>query len=256
MVAFGGIIESECFIPTRLIRDNILLAQEVMHSIGLGKNDWNVVLKRDMATAYDRVDWDFLQAMLARFPLWLRLIANCTQHCWFSVMVNGGLSGFFKSSRGLWQGDPLSLTLFVLASKYLSRGLSKLFDENRLLGFVGSYGVSHLAYVDDVLIFINSNEYSLSKVKDFLDDFTTTTDQSINIFKSSFLVAPKAPALIIQRIKRLMGFVHKPFPFTYFGPLIYVGRKKSVLFEPLIEVLASKAAVGKRRCFLSGVAFN
>ncbi|KAK4389664.1 hypothetical protein Sango_2303400 [Sesamum angolense] len=98
------------------------------------------------------VDWDFLQAMLVQLdfpPLWLRFIANCTQHSWFSIMVNGGLSGFFKFSRGL-----------------------------RSLGFVGCYRVSNLAYVDDVLIFTNSNEYNLTRVKDFLDDFTTTIDNA------------------------------------------------------------------------------
>ncbi|KAL0382810.1 UNVERIFIED_CONTAM: hypothetical protein Scaly_0568300 [Sesamum calycinum] len=198
-----------------------------MYLISSGKNDWNVALKLDMAKTYNRVDQDFLQAMLARLDfsfLWLRLIAHCTQHCWFLVMVNGGFSRFFKSSRGLRQGNLLSPMLFVLASEYLSRGINKLFEEEHVLG-----------------------------VKIFLDSFAMTTCQCINVSKTSFWVAPNAPTLIIRMVKRLMGLVHKPFPFTYLGASIYVGWKKAMIFEPLIEALASMVVGWEKKVIESGL---
>ncbi len=42
----------------------------------------------------------------------------------FSVLVNGTLSGFFSSSRGLRQNDSLSPFLIVIVIKTLSRMLS------------------------------------------------------------------------------------------------------------------------------------
>jgi hypothetical protein len=43
----------------------------------------------------------------------------------FFVLINGTLAGFFHSSRGIQQGDPLSLLLFLVVMKVLSRLLKK-----------------------------------------------------------------------------------------------------------------------------------
>ncbi|KAL0367744.1 UNVERIFIED_CONTAM: hypothetical protein Sradi_3664500 [Sesamum radiatum] len=241
------------FVPKRLIGDNILLAQEIMYSISANKIDWNVALKLDMAKAYDRVNWDFLELILLKLGFPERiivLIRNCTNNCWFSILINGVLSGFFKSTRGLRQGDPLSPTLFVLAAQYLSRGLNNLFTTYKSLAFKGSEGISHLAYADDVIIFNNSNAEGLRKIMDFLHDFEKKLGQCISIAKSSFIVSPKTPLLIKRQIKRITDFVLKPLPFTYLGAPIFVGRKKSEYYERLIEAMGSKIG-GWEKKFLS-----
>ncbi|KAK4410306.1 hypothetical protein Sango_0103600 [Sesamum angolense] len=80
------------FVPVRLLSDNVLLAQELVHSLESRRPDANVVFKLDMAKAYDRVSWEFLYQVLRRkgFPQrWIGLVANAISHCWFSVLVNG-----------------------------------------------------------------------------------------------------------------------------------------------------------------------
>ncbi|XP_040987687.1 uncharacterized protein LOC121235407 [Juglans microcarpa x Juglans regia] len=62
----------------------------------------NVILKLDMAKAYDRVQWEFLLHVLVAFgfsPSVSALIRNCIASPWYSIMMNG-------TSQGFLQGDP------------------------------------------------------------------------------------------------------------------------------------------------------
>jgi len=55
------------FVKGRLITDNVLLAQEVIHGIPQANKGGNMVIKLDMAKAYDKLDWNFLMAVLRKF---------------------------------------------------------------------------------------------------------------------------------------------------------------------------------------------
>lgn len=111
----------------------------------------SIILKLDMTKAYDRLDWNFLKEILHSFGLgenFIQLIDYCGTTPKFSVMMNGPYKSFFKSSRGVRQGDPLTPYLFILAEELLTRMLKNAF-ENGKLGYmiqpVGETKVSHLA---------------------------------------------------------------------------------------------------------------
>ncbi len=83
-------------------------------------------------------------------------------------MVNGSPSGFFGSSRGLRQGDPLSPLLFLLIMEVLSQLLRRTEEAGLIHGFkagkelVSGLSISHLLFVDDTIVFCDVDPDQLS----------------------------------------------------------------------------------------------
>ncbi|XP_058099758.1 uncharacterized protein LOC131244120 [Magnolia sinica] len=140
------------FIQGRSMAESIALAQELVKEIDRKVQGGNIILKMDMEKAYDRLDWGFLKQ----------------SNAWFSILITGEASCFFKSSRGLRQGDPLSPSLFIVAAEALSRGLKFMGEQDSRTAFKlrrGCPTVSHLLYADDTLFFINGVKLPLVKVR-------------------------------------------------------------------------------------------
>ena len=87
---------------------------------------------------------------------WIKL---CISTAYFSILLNGNPAGFFGSSRGLRQGDPLSPYLFVLGMEAFSLIIDKATEGGYISGykFKGRNGIvnqiTHLLFIDDTLVF-------------------------------------------------------------------------------------------------------
>jgi mannosylglycoprotein endo-beta-mannosidase len=73
-----------------------------------------------------------------------------------SVLVNGSLTDEFPLKRGLWQGDPLSPFLFLLAAEGMNVLMQSMVDSNIFTGYSidsqDPLSVSHLQFASDSLL--------------------------------------------------------------------------------------------------------
>ena len=113
-----------------------MMVHEVIHSMEAGKRE-GMLLKLDMSKAYNWVDWSFLEMVLKAFGFDVnscKLISQLFTTPSLAILVNGSPYDFFKPSRGLRQGDPLSPILFIILAEYIGRLIEKKM-EGRIKGF-------------------------------------------------------------------------------------------------------------------------
>ena len=145
------------FINHRSIQENFLYVQNTARFFHKTKKA-TILLKLDIANAFDSVSWTYLLDMLrargfsARWREWIAMLLRTSSS---RVLINGGLSELVVHRKGLRQGDPISPFLFVLAMDPLQR-IMNLATENGLLSKLpGRRQVMRCSlYADDVVLFM------------------------------------------------------------------------------------------------------
>ena len=118
------------FVPDRLITDNTTVAFEVLHKMRnrrKGKRG-QMAVKLDISKAYDRMEWCFLEIIMAKLGLNERLIhlaKEIVTTASYSILINGEPRGHIKPSKGIKQDDPLSPYLFIMCAEGLSAMLRR-----------------------------------------------------------------------------------------------------------------------------------
>ncbi|XP_060177818.1 uncharacterized protein LOC132607752 [Lycium barbarum] len=172
----GNVVKAffEGFVKGINIIENVLLTQEIITDIRKRGKPANVVIKLDMAKAYDRVSCLYLCKVMKKMgfsEVFIDLIWRLLANNWYSVLLSGHAHGFFHSTRGVKQGDPISPSLFIISAEVLSRALNSLFDQSAFTGYgmpKWSSTLNHLAYTDDTIILSSAESNSLLLIMDTL----------------------------------------------------------------------------------------
>ncbi|CAM8999011.1 unnamed protein product [Rhodiola kirilowii] len=212
------------------------------------------MLKLDISKAYDSVDWEFLKQAMEIFGFHVRFIdwiMACVSFVKFSVLVNGGLEGYFGSRRGLRQGDPMSPYLFTVVMEVLSRLLDNLKRSGSFSYHpkCGRTRLNHLMFADDVIILSKAYPSSLLKIKEALNTFNEW---------SGLIVSEEKLAIYFggcneneeNLLSSLANFQKGQLPFNYLGVPLHGKRLKGAYFSMIIDKMTSKIKAWSSR-FLS-----
>ena len=167
------------FLSGRQIHEAVGVAQESLHSLKRSGRK-GVIVKLDLSKAYDRFSWLYLRLLLTHLGFrfdFVRWIMSCVSSSAIALLINGAATSFFNPKCGLRQGCPLSPLLFLLAAE----GLSLMIQKDKRLGKIKGIKVApnlwitHLIFVDDILLFLNGSIDDCHALKLLMDLFLKAT---------------------------------------------------------------------------------
>jgi hypothetical protein len=162
------------FIKGRFIQDNFMLVQQTVRFMHQRKFS-HILFKLDISKAFNSVSWPFLLEVLQKLGfghIWRDIISGLLSSATTRVLLNGIPGDIISHRRGLRQGDPFSLMLFILAMDVLGFIISKA-EATGLLKPLASRTLQHRVsfYADDVVLFLHPVAEDISLVVSILQVF-------------------------------------------------------------------------------------
>jgi len=214
----------------RQILDGTLITNEMVHWLKKHKRA-GVLLKLDFQKAYDTIDWDSLEVVLAEMGFsqrWRIWIGACIKTATVSIIFNGAPCKPFKMGRGLRQGDPLSAFLFVLMVEVLNRMLIRGEDLGLFKGLAmhrQAVTVSHLQFADDTLIFYEADDSYVGNIKWILLSFQSFSRLAVNYSKLRLIVIGKDDTWA-RNVATKLDCTLVSLPITYLGVPLSASMKR------------------------------
>jgi hypothetical protein len=209
----------------------VVVIHEVLHELAKKKQS-GIILKLNFEKAYDKVSWQFLEEVLVKKGFcerWIQWILKVVCGGRVVVNLNGDLGKYFRSYKGLRQGDPLSPLLFNIVADALSAILDRASKRGFLRGVTPDLvegGLTHLQYADDIVLFIQNTQQDIENLKFLLFCFEEVSGLKINYNKSEVFTIGVSKAdseLIADAFNCKLG----EFPMKYLGlPSVIRGYPK------------------------------
>ncbi|RVX16087.1 LINE-1 reverse transcriptase-like [Vitis vinifera] len=256
----GRVVSSyqNAFVMGRQILDASLIANEVIDS-WKKKGEKGLICKLDIEKAYDSVNWQFLMRVMQKMGFgakWREWIWSCISTAKFSVLVNGEPAGFFSSSKGFWQGDPLSPYLFIMGMEVLSALIRRTMEGGCISGCRIRRGkgqavnISHLLFANDAIVFCEAKKDDMTYLSWILCWFEAASGLRINLAKSEIIPVGKVDEILEMAVE--LGCKVGQLPSTYPGLPLGVPNKAMCVWDGVEERMRWKLALWRRQYISKG----
>lgn len=249
----GIISDSQnAFVGGRQILDSVLIASVCVDS--RLRSGVPGVLCKYIEKAYDHVSWSFLLYLIERMGFgdrWRTWMHFCISSARFSILVNGAPTGFFSSSRGLKQGDPLSPFLFLFVMEALSRLMKRATELGLLRGFrvgrdaASHLEISHLMFASDTLVLCDANVSQIRYLRCVLIWFQVVSGLKVNVGKSILVPVREVPE--IKAFADILGCRTVPFPFLTWVCLWELLSRSVGVWDPVVDRFERRLAGWKKQ---------
>jgi hypothetical protein len=253
--------EQSAFIPNRLITTILSLLMSVCMQFMKQKRHVEqryCALKLDMKKAYDRVEWPYLRAVMLRIGFhlnWVNIVMRLVTSVSFAILFNDECLANFTPSRGIRQGDPISLYLFVLAAEGLSCLLKSRNQSSGLEGIMvgpSASMVSHLLFTNDSLLFFTATRESAEEVKEVLHLYCRASGQQINFHKSLIHFSKGCRQNVKDDIKVILDVQKESLNEKYLGMPSDVGSSVDGAFKYLKDRVCKRVQGWLGLCLSAG----
>jgi hypothetical protein len=235
------------FVPGRSIHENIVVAQEMIHSMHnmKGKKAY-FAIKVDLSKAYDKLNWEFIWRILQEIGIphkMMNVIMHSVTSVETNVKWNGARADYFRPQRGIRQGDPISPYLFVLCIDKLSHLIMHAVETGEWRAMkAGKNGpvISHLMFADDLLLFGEATEHQMNCVMRILDVFCRLSGQQVSTEKTSIYFSRNASRTICDRLSQISGFRETNTLGRYLGVPLIGRAPRRMDFQYVIDQVRAK----------------
>ena len=183
-------LDQNGYIQGRYIGCNIRTILDIIQ-ISQNEENSNLITFIDYEKAFDNIKWEFMYKALEAFGFgkefrkWIKIIYSDVTSC---VLNNGFSSNFFKLSKGVRQGCPLSALLFILIVEILAIEIRK---NNNVKGIkIGNTDVKITLLADDTTLFLKDT-ISLRTALNIMFMFRQSSGLKINCTKTSVMQVGK-----------------------------------------------------------------
>ena len=181
-------IEQNCSVPQRTIFNNLFLIRDLI-KYKTEKNDTFYLVQIDQEKAFDKIDRPFLFKTMEKLGIsktFINFIEILYKQNTSTITNNGFISENVPMLRGLRQGCPLSLPLYVIQGEITTQNINK--DQN-IIGITIPNQKKKLKisqYADDSNFFLQ-NEELVKNVLNYFKKLQTGTVSTINYEKTTVL---------------------------------------------------------------------